>query len=170
MPRYAALLRGITPMNAKMTELKAAFESAGFTDVRTILGSGNVVFSARSAAEASLERKAEAAMERELGNAFLTIVRPIDVLRELLAADPFAALDVPPGAKRVVTFLRESPRSTLSLPVEREGARIHAIVEREVFTSYLPGPKTPVFMTLIEKTFGKEVTTRTWDTIGRIAR
>ena len=30
MPRYAALLRGVMPMNAKMPDLKAAFESAGF--------------------------------------------------------------------------------------------------------------------------------------------
>ena len=32
MPRYAAFLRGVTPMNLKMPELKAAFEAAGFTD------------------------------------------------------------------------------------------------------------------------------------------
>ncbi|HEX2778736.1 MAG TPA: DUF1697 domain-containing protein [Gemmatimonadaceae bacterium] len=170
MPRYAAFLRGIMPTNAKMPELKAAFEAAGFTEVKTVLGSGNVVFSARSATEALLERKAEAAMTRELGRTFLTIVRPIDALREMLAADPFATLGVPPGAKRVVTFLREPPGRVVALPVELDGARIHAIVGREVFTSYLPGPKTPVFMTLIEKTFGKEITTRTWDTVRRIAR
>jgi uncharacterized protein (DUF1697 family) len=28
----------------------------------------------------------------------------------------------------------------------------------------------PVFMTLIEKTFGKEGTTRTWDTVAKVAR
>src|SRR3989475_9845092 len=47
MPRYAAFLRGVMPVNAKMSDLKKAFEAAGFTDVKTILGSGNVVFSAR---------------------------------------------------------------------------------------------------------------------------
>ena len=31
MPRYVAFLRGVSPMNAKMPELKAAFEAAGFT-------------------------------------------------------------------------------------------------------------------------------------------
>jgi hypothetical protein len=43
-------------------------------------------------------------------------------------------------------------------------------VGREVFTSYVRGPKTPVFMTLIERSFGKELTTRTWDTVGRLTR
>ena len=170
MPRYAALLRGIMPTNAKMAELKSAFESAGFDEVKTVLGSGNVVFSAARSTEAALQRKAEAAMTRELGKSFLTIVRSIDTLRALLEADPFAALDVAPGAKRVVTFLREPPEERVTLPDELEGARIHAIVGREVFTSYLRGPKTPLFMTLIERTFGKDVTTRTWETVGKIAR
>ena len=109
-------------------------------------------------------------MERELGKSFLTIVRPVEFLRELLAADPFASFDVAPGAKRVVTFLREAPSSKIALPPELEGARIHGIVGREVFTSYLRGPKTPVFMTLIERALGREQTTRTWDTVQKIAR
>ena len=44
MPRYVALLRGISPMNAKMPELKRCFEDAGFGNVKTLLSSGNVVF------------------------------------------------------------------------------------------------------------------------------
>ncbi len=36
MPRYAAFLRGVTPMNAAMPELKRAFEDAGFTDVALV--------------------------------------------------------------------------------------------------------------------------------------
>lgn len=109
-------------------------------------------------------------MTRVLGRSFFTIVRPIDALRALLDADPFAALDVAPGAKRVVTFLRQAPATRVALPVELEGARIHAIVGREAFTSYVRDPKTPVFMTLIERTFGKDVTTRTWETVEKIVR
>jgi uncharacterized protein (DUF1697 family) len=170
MPRYAALLRGISPMNAKMPELKAAFDHAGFTDVKTVLSSGNVVFTAPRAAESTLERKAEAAMRERLGREFLTIVRPIDALRELLASDPYKAFRLAPQSKRVVTFLRGAPRSDLTLPVELHGARILAVEGREAFTVYVPTPKGPVFMTLIEKTFGKDVTTRTWDTVSKIAR
>ena len=40
MKRYAAFLRGVSPMNAKMPELKKAFEAAGFTDVRTVRAGG----------------------------------------------------------------------------------------------------------------------------------
>ena len=40
---------------------------------------------------------------------------------------------------------------------------------REVFTAYLPTDKGPVFMQLIERAFGTDVTTRTLDTVARCA-
>ena len=169
MPRYVAFLRGVSPMNAKMPELKRCFEDAGFSEVKTVLSSGNVVFNARAAAAATLERKAEAAMRKRLGHAFHTIVRATADLERLLAKDPYAAFRLPPEAKRVVTFLRAPPRSALALPLERDGARILAMHGREIFTAYMPTPRGPVFMALIEKNFGAEVTTRTWDTVRKCA-
>ncbi|HYG70140.1 MAG TPA: DUF1697 domain-containing protein [Anaeromyxobacteraceae bacterium] len=170
MPRYAAFLRGVSPMNAKMPELKKAFELAGFTDVKTVLSSGNVVFTARRTPTATLERKAEAAMEARLGKAFPTIVREVEELRRLLESDPWQAQKVEARAKRVVTFLRRKPAAKLALPIELDGARILRVRDREVFTAYVPSPRGPAFMTLIEKTFGKEVTTRTWDTVAKVAK
>ncbi len=170
MPRYAAFLRGVSPMNAKMPELRTAFEEAGFTNVKTLLSSGNVVFNARRASEATLQRGAEAAMPARLGQTFLTIVRPIDLLREMLASNPYEAYGLEPSAKRIVTFLRAAPAEPLILPLERDGARLLAVQGRELFSAYLPSPKGPVFMSLIERTFGKELTTRTWDTVARVAR
>jgi uncharacterized protein (DUF1697 family) len=170
MPRYAAFLRGISPMNAKMPELKSAFEAAGFTDVKTVLSSGNLVFTAPAASDATLQLKAEAAMTKELGRSFLTIVRPVEALRKLLASDPYKAFRLPADAKRIVTFLLQRPSSKLTLPAEVDGARILALKGSEVFSAYVPTPKGPVFMTLIEKTFGSEVTTRTWDSVAKVAR
>jgi uncharacterized protein (DUF1697 family) len=169
MRRYAAFLRGVSPMNAKMPELKRCFEAAGFTDIRTVLSSGNVVFNARASSEASLERKVETVMKERLGRAFLIIVRPLDALRTILASDPYGAFRLSPGAKRVVTFLRNRPQAKLELPIELDGARILSVEGSEVFSAYVPGPRGPVFMTLIEKTFGEEVTTRTWDTVKKVA-
>ncbi|HET7468022.1 MAG TPA: DUF1697 domain-containing protein [Gemmatimonadales bacterium] len=170
MPRYAAFLRGVSPMNAKMPELKQAFEAAGFREARTVLSSGNVVFDARRASETTLERAAEAAMSKRLGQAFLTIVRPVEALREILASDPYADFEVSPAAKRIVSFLRLPPGSPLELPMEQDHARLLTVIGREVYSAYLPTPKGPVFMTLIERAFGKEVTTRTWDTVTKVAR
>ena len=44
-------------MNLKMPELKRCFESAEFTEVKTLLSSGNVVFKAKGTASA-VERRA----------------------------------------------------------------------------------------------------------------
>ncbi|HKB03820.1 MAG TPA: DUF1697 domain-containing protein [Gemmataceae bacterium] len=169
MPRYVAFLRGVSPTNAKMPELKRCFEAAGFTDVKTVLASGNVVFSARATSESALERRAEKAMATHLGQAFYTVVRPTSALSKMLEADPFAAFRLPANAKRVVTFLRGQHKSDLALPIEVDGARILAMDGREVFTAYVPSPRGPVFMTLIEKTFGRNVTTRTWETVKKCA-
>jgi uncharacterized protein (DUF1697 family) len=167
---YAAFLRGVSPMNAKMPALVKAFEAAGFADVRTVLSSGNVVFSAPASREEDLEREAEAAMRKQLGDAFPTIVRPVEALRRMLASDPYQDFRPEPRAKRVVTFLRRRTTAALELPVELHGARILLVQGGVAYSDYLPGPRGPVFMTLIEKTFGKEVTSRTWDTVRKVAR
>ena len=167
---YAGFLRGVSPMNASMPALRGAFESAGFTQVKTLLARRNVLFTARAASESTLERTAEAAMERALGRSFLTIVRPVKALRELLVSDPYRGFRLAAGSKRVVTFLRAPPGKAPALPVEQDGARILALRGREAFTVYVRSPKGPVFMTLIEKAFGKEQTTRTWETVVKAAR
>lgn len=156
-------------MNAKMPELKRAFEAAGYANVKTVLGSGNVVFDAPKAKAASLEAAVEAAIEDALGRTFLTIIRPVDTLAGLLESDPYSRFRVDPKAKRVVTFLRKLPKAKLDLPLFVDGARILAVEGTEVFTAYVPSPKGAVFMALIEKTFGKDVTTRTWDTVRKVA-
>jgi uncharacterized protein (DUF1697 family) len=169
MPRYVAFLRGVSPMNAKNMELKRSFEGAGLTDVKTVLSSGNIVFNARAKSETALVRQAEAAMAKYLGRAFYTIVRPARVLQDLIEADPYGTFHLPANAKRVVTFLREPSKAKLSLPLVSDGVRILATNGREIFTAYVPNPRGPVFMTLIEKTFGVNVTTRTWDTVRKCA-
>lgn len=169
MTAYAAFLRGVSPVVSKMSDLARAFEAAGFENVATVASSGNVVFRARGTA-AALEKKAEAAMARTLGKTFMTIVRPIAELAAMLERDPFTRFDVPRNAKRVVTFFRERPARIPKLPVTLKQATIYAVQDREIFTAYVPQPGNPVFMALLEKTFGTDITTRTWDSVARIVR
>lgn len=169
MPRYIAFLRGVSPVNAKMPELKKCFLAAGFKDVLTVLSSGNVVFSTRTSTLPRLQKKVEKAMLDSLGRTFATIVRPADYLQALVASDPFAEFKLSPRAKCVVTFLRNAPNLTVELPIERDGARILKLAVAEVFTAYEPSPRGPVFMTMLERTFGKDITTRTFDTVRKCA-
>jgi uncharacterized protein (DUF1697 family) len=159
-------------MNCRMPELKRCLEQAGLLDVRTLLSSGNVAFSTtRAVSITALQKRVEQAMLEGQGRSFETVVRATAHLQQLLAADPFAAFKLPAQAKRIITFLREPQAAgPVSLPIERDGACILKLEGGEVFSAYVPDAKGPVFMQLLEKTFGKHVTTRTWDTIAKCAR
>lgn len=156
-------------MNAKMPALKACFEVAGFSDVRTLLSSGNVVFDARRSALATLQRRAEKAMQSELGHTFATFVRSAEYLQNLVESDPFAEFKLQASVKKVITFLHGPADPKLELPFERDGASILKVTGSEVLCAYVPGPKGPVFMGLLERTFGKGITTRTLDTVRKCA-
>ncbi len=134
LPRSIALLRGVSPLNAKMPELKHCFEAAGFANVRTILGTGNVAFDAPASSEVALERRAELAMQKALGCTFYTIVRPAAQLQALLASNPFEGHDQAPGTQRVVSFLRAPCQPKVALPLAADQAVVLRLIEREAFT------------------------------------
>jgi uncharacterized protein (DUF1697 family) len=157
-------------MNLKMPALQAALEGAGFSEVKTLLSSGNVVFRGRRATDAAIEKKIESAIEEKTGKKFGVIVRSIEELQALIDAEPYQAFRLPAGSKRVVTFLRLQPEKGLKLPPALDGAQIWTVRGREALSSYVRSDKGPVFMALIEKTFGKDVTTRTWDTVQKVVR
>lgn len=156
-------------MNAKMPALKACFEAAGFSDVHTLLSSGNVAFDARASSLPALERRAEEAMQSGLGRSFATIVRPQTSLQALVESDPYAAFALSPSAKALVVFLRTPMTSNLDLPVHRKDASILGFNDSEALCAYVPGPNASGFMALLERTFGKTITTRTLDTVRRCA-
>jgi uncharacterized protein (DUF1697 family) len=159
-------------MNCQMPVLKRCLEDAGFTDVKTLLSSGNVAFSTpRAASLPALQKRVEKAMQDGAGYSFLTVVRSSTHLQRLLDADPFAGFALPAGGKRVLTFLREPEAvDEVELPIARDDASILQRIGGEVLCVYVPNAKGPAFMQLLEKTFGKAITTRTWDTVARCAR
>lgn len=150
-------------MNCSMPALKLALEKAGFENVKTLLSSGNAAFDSRSTSVPAIEKKVEAA------SGFMAFVRPVRELQALVASDPYKGAPVPAEAKRIVTFLRSAPKG-LKLPVERDGARLVRIEGATLFGAYERSDKGPVFMVLIEKSVGKEQTTRTWQTVERASK
>jgi uncharacterized protein (DUF1697 family) len=104
MPRFVAFLRGVSPLNLKMADLKQCLEAGGFTEVKTILSSGNVAFNATIGDEEALARRIEEQLQRKLGRSFPVTVRSVEHLRKLLVRDPFSNYSFPKGAKQVVTL------------------------------------------------------------------
>jgi uncharacterized protein (DUF1697 family) len=124
----------------------------------------------RAASLPALQKRVEKAMQDGAGYSFLTVVRSTTHLQRLLDADPFAAFRLPAGGKRVLTFLRE-PEAVpdVELPISRDDASILQRMAGEVLCVYVPNAKGPAFMQLLEKTFGKAITTRTLDTVAKCA-
>ena len=98
-----------------------------------------------------------------------TIARPTSYLQELVASDPFAEFGLPSDFKPVVVFLRSPTTFRGKLPIELPGSTILKVVANEVLAAYLPGSGESV-MPRLEATFGKSITTRTFETVRKCAR
>ena len=87
MARYAAFLRGVNVggVNLKMAEVAKALEDAGFTNVRTILASGNVLLESRAGVEA-VRKKAEAALRDAFGYDAWVLAYDIDTVAAISKA------------------------------------------------------------------------------------
>ena len=76
--KYVALLRGINVggnNRVEMKRLKVVFETLGFSDVKTYINSGNVIFSTKKMSTATLAKKIEGAIEKEFGFPVAVLVR-----------------------------------------------------------------------------------------------
>jgi uncharacterized protein (DUF1697 family) len=173
MTEFVAFLRGINVGGrgmASMADLRASFEDAGFKDVRTIGSSGNVAFASASTDAGALAAKARAAMRKRLGMDVVVHVHRIEDIRTITSADPYAGFRFPKEWKKVVTFLGDGEAKTeLRLPMEKEFTAILAIKDGAAFSVYGPNPKGALFMTVLEKAFGKDITTRTWDMLSKLS-
>ncbi len=175
MKSYVALLRGIAPTNPNMRndKLRGLFEDLGFSNVRTVMSSGNVLFQTDSSAVRALERKVEEALPELLGFASTTIIRSRTEIQALVDRAPFAGIDHSSTTHLNVTFLKSKPRTTRCFPY-RPRDRAYTILGtygRDICSVIdLISVKTPDLMRWMDEEFGREVTTRTILTVERILR
>ena len=88
---YVALLRGINvggKNKVDMKQLRAAFEEAGMTSMRTYINSGNVIFSSPSRSRARLTKVLEDAIARTFGFKVDVLVRDLKSMRAVVKALP----------------------------------------------------------------------------------
>ena len=177
MAKHVAFLRGINVGGhkpIKMDELKKAFGTCGFANVKTILASGNVLFETSKSSESSLTRKIESTLESTFGHQVGVLVRTVEALQELADKGPFSGIKVTPQTRLYVTFIPENPGSDLDIPYESPDGnfKIISATSDEVISvlTLSPGSRTVDLMSILEKKFGKKVTTRNWNTIQKILK
>lgn len=176
MKRYVALLRGIAPSqpNNSNQQLREVVAGLGHERVESVLASGNILFRSPQTDVPQLERTIQQALVTELGIGGGTIVRELGELEELLDRDPFDGLVHGRGSYLVATFLKDGREPPTELPDDRDplvkvvGFDPEARAFLAVIDNSVPG-KTPNFMQWLERSYGKDITTRTWLTVQRIA-
>jgi uncharacterized protein (DUF1697 family) len=174
--KYIALLRGINVGGNKkvpMADLKKTFEILGFTNVKTLLNSGNVIFVSKETNVNSLKQQIEQRLEKTFGFVIPVIIRTHKEIQDLVVSDPFMSISATPEARLYITFLSEKSKNNLKLPYESENkdARILQVSNLEICSVVVlsPAKGTLDLMSFIEKEFGKNVTTRNWNTVVKLA-
>jgi uncharacterized protein (DUF1697 family) len=174
-PNYVAFLRGINvgKRQVQMTKLKSAFEKMGYEDVSTILATGNVVFSSDEEDMHELTRRIEYDLEKIFGFPIKIIIRSSSQIKRLLNSDPFKGIKVNADTRLYVTYLSETHESSLTTPYISKDKEysIIKVTPTEVMSVLQLSPETRTVeaMAIIEKEFGKHVTTRNWNTVLRVA-
>lgn len=135
MPNYVALLRAVNVGGTgklPMTELAAMCADAGFTNVKTYIASGNVVFSCKHT-----EREVRAALERRLeryaGRHISVLIRTADEMAAVCRDNPFKR--AAPN-RTVAIFLHEAPTKHTLVNVKGRSTEELALGVREIYVSY----------------------------------
>lgn len=173
MTDYAAFLRGVNVggVNLKMAEVAAALGDAGFTGVRTVLATGNVLLES-SASAATVRKKAEAALRDRFGYEAWVLVYDVDTVRAVLDAYPFEReLE---GYQSYVTFVADAAvlgeLAALEPPPDADER-----IARGAGVLYWQVPKGGTLDSTIGKTMGKaryksSTTTRNLRTLAKVVR
>jgi uncharacterized protein (DUF1697 family) len=174
MAARIALLRGVNLAKARrvaMADVRAAFESLGWTEVRSVGQSGNLLFEAEGASDAALERAAEQVLLARLGLTTEVMVRSAAEWRAMMAANPFANEALADPSHLVVMVLKSEPRADAEAAMAaipgRERARV---VGREAFIVYPDGiAGVRLIGGALDKALGVRGTGRNWNTVGKLA-
>jgi len=125
--RYLALLRGINVGGnniIKMADLKASFEKMGFTDVKTYIQSGNVIFSSEENETSTLEERIEKVLSETFNYQSRVVVVSYEQLKAVVEQSPEEFGMHPDTQKYDVVFLKE--------PLTAENAFDQIIARKEI--------------------------------------
>jgi uncharacterized protein (DUF1697 family) len=170
MPVYIAMLRGINVTGykiIKMEALRASFAALGFSNVKSYVQSGNVIFEAPSDSAASLPKKIEEKILRDFGHSVPVFLRTPKEMAETVKRNPFLKTPAIDVSRLYVTFLAETAPKTAAglLQPLAAGSEQIRVIGREIYL-YCPlgYGQSKISNTAIEKKLSIGATTRNWKT------
>ena len=165
---YIALLRGINVGGKvlKMADLKDAVSPLGFTEVKTYLQSGNMVFRTPEAGNEALGKRISDAIREHKSMDVTVMVRRSDAWSKIVAANPYPqAREFP---KTVHTFILDQmpePARLEALAAKEAGREEWKIVDGTLYLHTPDGFGKSALGNLIERILKVPMTARNWNTV-----
>jgi len=169
-----ALLRAVNVggRGLKMEALRAMVAGLGYTDVRSLMQSGNLVFRGGGNDDAQVEKRLEAATAEQFGIETDYLVRRPDEWRAMIEANPFATEAADDPAHLIVMPLKSAP---VGGAVERLRAAIKGrerveVAGRNAYLVYPDGVgESKLTIKVVERHLGARGTGRNWNTVMKLA-
>jgi uncharacterized protein (DUF1697 family) len=171
---HVALLRAINlgaHNKVGMAELRALVETLGFTNVRSLLQSGNLLFDGAGQG-AALEARLEAAARKTLGLETDILVRTGPQWQALVKANPYPEEAKSDPAHLVLVCLRDAPgaRQLAALRAAIVGRETVALVGKQAYVVYPDGiGPSKLTAKLLERKLETTGTGRNWNTVLKLA-
>ncbi|MFL5568034.1 MAG: DUF1697 domain-containing protein [Gemmatimonadaceae bacterium] len=170
MTTHIALLRGINLGGHRpvgMTDLRNFMTEIGFEDVRTLLQSGNIVFSSKVRTGAELERFLETEAAERLSLEVDFFVRTPEEWKAIIRQNPFRKEAERDPAHLTVLFLKSAPEpeDVAALQAEIKGPETVKGKGKQAYVFYPKGiGRSKLTPAILEKRFGRG-TARNWSTV-----
>jgi uncharacterized protein (DUF1697 family) len=168
---FVALLRGINVGTAKrvaMADLRRVVEELGFHDVKTLLNSGNVVFSGEEARTADVAASIEQAVQEATGVSARTIALTSAEFQQVVAENPITE---PPNPSRLLVVFLFDPvdrRELAAMAKDDWTPETVAVGSRAGYFWCPDGVLESRALKAAGKVLTADVTTRNWATVLKI--
>lgn len=174
MTTYVGLLRGINVGGNKMVamaDLRELITKLGFSDVTTVLQSGNVVFRGAAQAPVKLESVLEAALAKRVGMTVECHVRTADEWRAVVEANPFgAAAKKDPSHLLVTCFKAPLEKANVkALQAAITGPETLHADGRHLYMVFPDGIGNSKTVVLLDRKLAARGTSRNWNTVQKLA-
>jgi len=171
MTTYIALLRAINlgaHNRIAMADLKKMLVKAGYVDPKTLLVSGNAVFSCDRSSCVQIETALEAASTKHLKVTTDYFVRSAQEWQSIIGANPFPKEAKTDPARLIMMCLREAP-TAVQVKALRAAIKGREVVETDGRHAYFIYPdgmgSSKLTIGVIEKSLGTRGTARNWNTV-----
>lgn len=170
--RYIALIRGINVGRAKrvaMADLRKLIDELGYRDVRSVLNSGNLVFTADGVAPGVAAAAIEEQMVLKLGVAARVMVLSSEELASVLAENTLLA-QATDHARLLVFILGDAAMRAAVTPLcdRAWGVEALALGQRAAYVWCPQGVLASAAATELGKQLGDNTTSRNWNTLCKL--